>query len=171
MWSWPSALITLSDLPLLAVTNLGCEPGVESLARAIQLSVSPVFLLAGISGLLGVLTTRLSRLIDRLLQHRREQEAQTRMLGHAPEVPQDLLRELQLQRRRLRLAIVAITLATLSFFTVASLVMLLFVGVVSRIDLSPLVAGLFMLAMGLLMAAVLMLVLEIHLGSRLASRF
>ncbi|MBM5826330.1 MAG: hypothetical protein FJ054_13470 [Cyanobacteria bacterium M_surface_10_m2_119] len=36
----------MSDLPLLAVTNLGCEPGVESLARAIQLSVSPVFLLA-----------------------------------------------------------------------------------------------------------------------------
>ena len=71
----------------------------------------------------------------------------------------------------LRLSIVAITLATLSFFTVASLVMLLFVGVVSRIDLSPLVAGLFMLAMGLLMAAVLMLVLEIRLGSRLVSQF
>jgi hypothetical protein len=45
------------------------------------------------------------------------------------------------------------------------------VGVVSRIDLSPLVAVLFMLAMGLLMAAVLMLALEIRLGSRIASNF
>lgn len=116
--------------------TLGCEPGVESLARAIQLSVSPVFLLAGISGLLGVLTTRLGRVVDRL-----------------------------------RLCIAAITLATLSFLTVATLVMLLFVGVVSRIDLSPVVAVLFMLAMGLLMAAVLMLVLEIRLASRLVSRF
>jgi hypothetical protein len=61
--------------------GLGCQPGVESLARAIQLSVSPVFLLAGISGLLGVLTTRLSRVVDRLLQHRRDQEAQERLLA------------------------------------------------------------------------------------------
>ncbi|QVL51741.1 MAG: DUF2721 domain-containing protein [Cyanobium sp. M30B3] len=151
--------------------SLGCEPGVESLARAIQLSVSPVFLLAGISGLLGVLTTRLSRVVDRLLQHRRDHDAQERLLGHAPEIPPALRIELQLQRRRLRLSIAAITLATLSFLTVASLVMLLFVGVVTRFDLSPLVAVLFMLAMGLLMAAVLTLVLEIRLGSRIASNF
>jgi hypothetical protein len=151
--------------------TLGCEPGVESLARAIQLSVSPVFLLAGISGLLGVLTTRLGRVVDRLLLLRREREARQRVLGHEPELPLPLQFELRLQRRRLRLCIAAITLATLSFLTVATLVMLLFVGVVSRIDLSPVVAVLFMLAMGLLMAAVLMLVLEIRLASRLVSRF
>jgi hypothetical protein len=147
--------------------GLGCQPGVESLARAIQLSVSPVFLLAGISGLLGVLTTRLSRVVDRLLQHRRDQEAQEHLL----EVSPALRHELQLQRRRLRLVIAAITLATLSFLTVATLVMLLFVGVVARIDLSAVVAVLFMLAMGLLMAAVFTLVLEIRLGSRIASNF
>ena len=151
--------------------GLGCQPGVESLARAIQLSVSPVFLLAGISGLLGVLTTRLGRVVDRLLQHRRDREAQERLLGHAPEVSPDLRHELQLQRRRLRLVIAAITLATLSFLSVATLVMLLFVGVVAQIDLSAVVAVLFMLAMGLLMAAVFTLVLEIRLGSRIASNF
>jgi hypothetical protein len=151
--------------------TLGYEPGVESLARAIQLSVSPVFLLAGISGLLGVLTTRLGRVVDRLLLLRRERETRQRVLGHEPELPLPLQFELRLQRRRLRLCIAAITLATLSFLTVATLVMLLFVGVVSRIDLSPVVAVLFMLAMGLLMAAVLMLVLEIRLASRLVSRF
>jgi hypothetical protein len=123
--------------------GLGCQPGVESLARAIQLSVSPVFLLAGISGL----------------------------LGHAPELSPALRHELQLQRRRLRLVIAAITLATLSFLTVATLVILLFVGVVTGIDLSAVVAVLFMLAMGLLMAAVFTLVLEIRLGSRIASNF
>jgi len=168
MWTWPAASTSLLDP---GTTSLGCQPGVESLARAIQLSVSPVFLLAGISGLLGVLTTRLGRVVDRLLQQRREREGQQRMLGHDPVIPPTLQFELQLQRRRLRLCIAAITLATLSFLTVATLVMLLFVGVVSRIDLSLLVAILFMLAMGLLMAAVLMLVLEIRLGSRLASNF
>jgi hypothetical protein len=151
--------------------SLGCQPGVESLARAIQLSVSPVFLLAGISGLLGVLTTRLGRVVDRLLHHRREREAQRQLLGHEQQIPADLREELELQRRRLRLVIASVTLATLSFLTVATLVMLLFVGVVARIDLSALVALLFMLAMALLMAAVCTLVLEIRLGSRLASRF
>lgn len=151
--------------------NLGCEPGVESLARAIQLSVSPVFLLAGISGLLGVLTTRLSRVIDRLQVHRRERAALARDLGVAPELPQPVQAELTLQRRRLRLAIRAITLATLSFLSVATLIMLLFVGVVARLNVSPLVAVLFMVAMGLLMAAVSVLVLEIRLGSRIANTF
>jgi hypothetical protein len=168
MWNWPVASTSLFDA---STGSLGCQPGVESLARAIQLSVSPVFLLAGISGLLGVLTTRLGRVVDRLLQHRRDWETQERLLGHEPEIPAALRTELHLQRRRLRLAIVAITLATLSFLSVASLVMLLFVGVVARVDISPLVAVLFMLAMGLLMAAVLTLVLEIRLGSRLASSF
>ena len=37
----------------------------EALARVIQLAVAPVFLLAGIAGILGVLSTRLGRIIDR----------------------------------------------------------------------------------------------------------
>ena len=48
--------------------GLGSPPGVESLARAIQLSVSPVF----------------------LLQQRRDQEAQGRLLGHAPAIREAL---------------------------------------------------------------------------------
>lgn len=157
--------------PVMAAISLGCEPGVESLARAIQLSVSPVFLLAGLSGLLGVMTTRLSRVVDRLLAHRRDQAALARGLGTAaPPTPLEQT-ELNLQRRRLRLAMRAITLATLSFLSVASVVMLLFVGVVTRQDVSPLVALLFMVAMGLLMAAVSLLVLEIRLGNRIASNF
>ena len=38
---------------------------IEAMAQVIQLSVAPVFLLAGIAGLLGVLSTRLARIIDR----------------------------------------------------------------------------------------------------------
>jgi heme/copper-type cytochrome/quinol oxidase subunit 1 len=70
------------------------------------------------------------------------------LLGYDPVIPIALQIEWQLQRRRLHLSIAAISLATLSFLTVATL---------------------FMLAMGLLMAVVLMLVLEIRLGSRIAS--
>ena len=38
---------------------------IAAVAQVIQLAVAPVFLLAGIAGLLGVLTTRLGRAIDR----------------------------------------------------------------------------------------------------------
>ncbi len=39
--------------------------GVPIIQQAIQLSIAPVFLLTGIAGLLGVMATRLARIIDR----------------------------------------------------------------------------------------------------------
>lgn len=41
------------------------EQSTEIIARAIQLSIAPVFLLTGIAGLLGVMATRLARVVDR----------------------------------------------------------------------------------------------------------
>ena len=38
---------------------------IEAVAQVIELAVAPVFLLAGIAGLLGVLSTRLARIVDR----------------------------------------------------------------------------------------------------------
>ena len=39
--------------------------GTGAIAHAIQLAIAPVFLLTGIAGLLGVMATRLARVIDR----------------------------------------------------------------------------------------------------------
>ena len=41
------------------------EPSTGVVAHAIQLAIAPVFLLTGIAGLLAVMATRLSRVIDR----------------------------------------------------------------------------------------------------------
>jgi hypothetical protein len=41
------------------------DPGTGIIAHAIQLAIAPVFLLTGIAGLLGVMATRLARVIDR----------------------------------------------------------------------------------------------------------
>ena len=46
------------------VAQVGHQPA-ENLSTAIQMSVAPVFLLAGIGGLLVVLNSRLVRIIDR----------------------------------------------------------------------------------------------------------
>jgi mannose/fructose/N-acetylgalactosamine-specific phosphotransferase system component IIC len=44
------------------------ETGIPIIAHAIQLSIAPVFLLTGIAALLGVMATRLARIIDRARQ-------------------------------------------------------------------------------------------------------
>ena len=41
------------------------DPSSGVIAHAIQLAIAPVFLLTGIAGLLGVMSTRLARVIDR----------------------------------------------------------------------------------------------------------
>ena len=40
------------------------DPAAGSIVHAIQLAIAPVFLLTGLAGLLGVMTTRLARVID-----------------------------------------------------------------------------------------------------------
>lgn len=41
------------------------EPSTAIIVHAIQLAIAPVFLLTGVAGLLGVMATRLARVIDR----------------------------------------------------------------------------------------------------------
>ena len=44
------------------------DPGIPVISHAIQLAIAPVFLLTGIAALLGVMATRLARVIDRARQ-------------------------------------------------------------------------------------------------------
>ncbi|KEF43254.1 MAG: hypothetical protein ER33_00485 [Cyanobium sp. CACIAM 14] len=138
---------------------------VGTLAETIRLAVTPVFLLAGISGLLGVITTRLARIIDRA-RLLREREA-----GASLARRRQVVEELWLHRRRMTLASKAFTCAASSFLLVATVVVVLFLSTLAAIDLTPLVALLFMLAMGSLMAAVVLLLREVQLGNLAMRRF
>jgi hypothetical protein len=149
-------------LPLLALVPLpqAIHSPVEGLARAIQLAVTPVFLLAAISGLLGVLTSRLARVVDRVVEIKRlapdQERLERRRLQH----------QLQLQRRRMDHASRAITFATFSFLLVSMVVVALFLGTLISFNLTPVVASLFVLAMLALMVAVSLLLLEVNLARR-----
>ncbi len=147
------------------MTLLTVSPPVQSLAETIRLAVTPVFLLAGISGLLGVITTRLSRIVDRARVIKNRHGA----IGAQQET--ELLAELALQRRRMGLASRAFATAATSFLMVAIVVMVLFLSTLASIDLTPLVATLFMLAMGCLMVAVLLLLREVQLAIQTLRRF
>lgn len=136
---------------------------VEGLARASHLSVAPVFLLAGISGLLNVLTNRLNRIIDRA---RRLQDEESTSANR------DSRLELQIQKKRIRLVMQAIGFATVTILLVALVVAIVFVSAVTSIDLALIVVPLFVLAMACLMVAVVLFLREVQLATgQLRRRF
>jgi len=143
-----------------ALVPQGGHSPVEGLARAIQLAVTPVFLLGAISGLLGVLTSRMARIIDRVIELKQLET------DHDPLERQRLGQQLKWQRRRMEQSSRAVGLATLSFLLVAAVVAALFLGTLMPFNLTPVVATLFVMAMLALMGAVSLLLLEVRLGRR-----
>ena len=84
----------------------------ETLSKAIQLSVAPVFLLAGIGALLNVISTRLARIVDAT------KRAKEGVLAGNPIDEQ----ERRCYRRRMQLTIRAIELLTGSTLLIAAVV-------------------------------------------------
>ncbi|MBD2423369.1 DUF2721 domain-containing protein [Cyanobium sp. FACHB-13342] len=131
----------------------------HALAQAIQLSLAPVFLLASMSGLLMVLTNRLTRLIDRarvLQEQGRDSGQDTGRSGRL---------ELQGQKQRMGLILKAIGFCTVTMLLVALVVAIVFISVVAQIDLALVVVPLFVLAMLCLMVAVLLFLREVQLAT------
>lgn len=136
----------------------------HALAQAIQLSLAPVFLLASMSGLLMVLTNRLTRLIDRarvLQEQGRDSGQDTGRSGRL---------ELQGQKQRMGLILKAIGFCTVTMLLVALVVAIVFISVVAQIDLALVVVPLFVLAMLCLMVAVLLFLREVQLATALLRR-
>lgn len=138
---------------------MGDQAEVSGIAHVIQLSVAPVFLMAGISGLLTVLTNRLGRVIDRA----RLIEAQLK----SGETAQSVAREkLEIFSRRARLISAAITLCTACASMICLVIMALFGGAFLKIDLSKLIALAFIAAMTSLFLALLCFLREVLIATR-----
>jgi hypothetical protein len=132
------------------------------LARVIQLAVAPVFLLLGISGLLGVLAGRSGRVIDRA----------RRLEALPPPFPPDTA-EQRHQRARAELAVLsrravlvnrAIALCVLSALLVGAVIVALFLGVFFAEDFPLLVSAIFIAALLCLCGALVEFLREIRLA-------
>ena len=134
---------------------------IEALAQVIQLAVAPVFLLAGIAGLLGVLSTRLGRIIDRARvierQVARTKREEQRLLLHS---------ETTSLWARIRLINWAIRLCVAGALTICLVIMALFLGEFVDFNIALLVAALFVLAMLLIVAGLVFLLREIGVATR-----
>jgi Protein of unknown function (DUF2721) len=136
------------------------ETPIAGLAHAIQLAVAPVFLLSGIAGLLGVLTSRLARIIDRSRQLEASLPTAVRPADAGAEA------ELRVLTVRVRHINRAITLCTYAALLVAGVVATLFIGAVAAMDLTRVVAAAFVLAMLALIAGLTSFLREIHVATR-----
>jgi hypothetical protein len=136
------------------------EAPVVAIGHVIQLAVAPVFLLTGVSGLLAVLTNRLSRIIDRA---RTLEERTAPVLGgdqasaHA---------ELGLLSRRARLINSAVSMCTICALLICAVIVTLFVGAFLSSDVSVMIGLSFTGAMLALFWALVSFLREIHLATR-----
>jgi hypothetical protein len=134
------------------------EPEVVSIAHVIQLSVAPVFLLTGVAAMLGILSNRLARTVDRarLLEER---------VAEASDGARDsLIVELGVQTRRMRTIYLAMVLCALCALLIASVIVVLFAGAFMAVPVAAAVAVLFVTAMVTFIAAMLAFLREVHLA-------
>lgn len=133
-------------------------PAVTTIAQTIQLSLSPVFLLAGIGAFLNVLAGRLARVIDRARDLERLHPTTTGR-EHDRHVA-----ELRLLDRRMRVINRGLYLCVSSAIAVCSVVALLFVAELAGLRIGTIVALIFILAMLLLVAGLVAFLLEVRLS-------
>jgi hypothetical protein len=141
------------------IDKLLATPELSKIAQTIQLSVAPVFLLAGIGQFLNLLAGRLSRIVDRS----RRIEAGFTPRSHPRH--QHQVWELRLLDRRIRVVNNAIFLAAVSAVLVCLVVAGLFVASLADVRAGRPVAFAFIAAMALLIAALILFLIEVRLAS------
>jgi hypothetical protein len=129
---------------------------ITTVASTIQLAVAPVFLLTGIGAMLGVMATRLSRVVDRFrvlkempsnLHFRRDEEMATLL-------------------RRSRWVHWAITLSVISALFICLIIATLFLGAEINLLPSSMVSLLFISAMFMLICGLICFLREIFLSTK-----
>lgn len=131
---------------------------VDAIAHAIQLAVTPVFLLTGVGAMLSVLANRLARIVDRgrvLHDRRHHDQTEARVIDH----------ELALIERRMRVVNTAISLCTLCALLICAVVAVLFLGTITARGNATAIAMLFIAAMTCLIGALLAFLVEIYLAT------
>ena len=134
--------------------------GISDIAHTIQLAVAPVFLLAGIGGILNVVATRLARVVDRV--RTLELDVPTAQ----EELRKRELRELRILDRRMRICHLSIGLCTASALLICLVVMILFVASLNAMDFTVPVSLLFIFAMLCLTAGLMLFLSEVTIATR-----
>jgi hypothetical protein len=132
---------------------------VPEIAQVIQLSVAPVFLLAGLGAIINAMSTRLARAIDRA------RALETELPGADAATTAKLHDELRTLSIRARLIGRAIALSVLCALLVTVLITLAFVDAFLAADFSVLLAVVFIAALAAFSGALLVFLREIFMAT------
>ena len=130
----------------------------DSISDVIQLAVAPVFLIAGISGALNVLSLRMGRIIDR-------GRVLNEMFDGLESIDADCDREQRQLAIRAKLIHRAITLCTISALFVCLVIVSLFVDALLDLGMQYFIAVLFVVALLCLIAGLLIFLKEISISA------
>ena len=133
------------------------------ISHAIQLAIAPVFLLTGIASLLGVMATRLARVIDRA----RNLQGEWTRLNEAERLAASS--ELAMLERRRRVCSWSINLCTAAALFICVVIMALFADAMLTVDLKIVAAVLFVTAMILLIGGLACFLREVYLATHTIS--
>jgi hypothetical protein len=137
------------------------KESLDAIAPVIQLSVAPVFLLTGIGALLGVMTNRLARIVDRA------RALETRVARQTGDAARSLHDELRTLARRARLINRAITLGVLAALLICAVIVGLFVTAYYEWapNLTRVVGAIFAFALLSLIGGLLSFLREVYLAT------
>ena len=138
---------------------------ISSLAEIIQTAIAPVFLLAGISALLGVMTNRLTRVIDRW-------RTLDRTWGRATDEKNKFVleKEMKNQFKRGRFINLAITFATISALLVCMVIVSLFLSSIIGKNAAITISVLFIACISILILALCSFLAEVLIATRTLRR-
>lgn len=131
---------------------------VIDVTRLVQLAIAPVFLLTAVGTIIGVLSNRLGRVVDR------SRTLEDRLRQLAPEGQKAVRQELNVLARRVRLVYASITLAVICALFVGLLIAVAFVDAFVALDLSKFIGLLFIGAMLAFILSLMVFLREIFLA-------
>ncbi|MFT4817527.1 MAG: hypothetical protein ACI80L_000798 [Pseudohongiellaceae bacterium] len=134
---------------------------IEALASVIQLAVAPVFLLAGIAGLLNVLSVRLGRAVDRV------RVVETR-LGKEPHSDHVTILQAEITAlwSRIRLANWSIRMFVAAALVICLVIVSLFFSEFASFNMSSAIVVFFLGAMMLLILGLILFLIEVSISTR-----
>lgn len=137
------------------------ENNITEITSYIQAAVAPVFLIAGVAGLLNVFTSRFVRIVDRLNAVDRKISIETQ--SNPDYIPPQKLKERRLSLlNRLKNINMSIFLGTLTVYMVAMVILTIFASELFKFDGQVIISSLFIASMISLSLALLLFLIEIH---------
>mgnify|MGYP003385289326 CR=1 FL=1 len=140
--------------------NLFVDPG--AVTHGIQLAVAPVFVLTAVSGMIGAVAARLSRIIDRarVLEERMQPDTAAELVARAR-------LELATLRTRGLLANSTIGMLTVCAFLIGLTIILLFLGETTVFQIDRLAIGSFLAGIVCFMLALVCFMAETLIATRI----